>query len=167
MPREGLIFTDESINAFLAGRKLQTRRIIPPTWARCLDLDDLDDRRQAVLCCPYGKVGSPIYAKEAWAENDPPSGYIYRADWPHDYRTTWKTPLFMPKKVARLWFTLVDVRIQPLQEITRDDAIAEGVAGDDPIAAYRLAWSKLHGSASWDQNPYVWALTLKRMTKHP
>ena len=39
----------------------------------------------------------------------------------------WRSPRFMPKSVARLWLRVTDSRAKRLQEISAEDAIAEGL----------------------------------------
>jgi hypothetical protein len=58
--------------------------------------------------------------------------YIYRSD-PifngmdkGDYSWPWTSPLFLPRKAARLFLEVKAVRIERLQEITVEDARAEG-----------------------------------------
>lgn len=104
--------------------------------------------------------------------------------------TTWRSPLFMPRWASRLTLELVEVRVQRLQGISDDDARAEGVEpytpphghispdqrvpgpgfdrcrlGDQP---HRLPfadlWDRINGKrAPWSANPYVWALTFRRL----
>ena len=38
----------------------------------------------------------------------------------------WKQSLFMPKEAARIWLKVTDVRVERLQDMTDDDAEAEG-----------------------------------------
>ena len=143
--------------------------------------------------CPYGLAGDELYVKETWAQtpglvtSDKNGTYHYRAD--HDYRTdsdyNWKSPLFMPKNVARLYLSLTDVAAERLQTISAADAIAEGiepVAGEpggppvyrlyqkkqrgidestpDPVESYRSLWESINGAGSWNNNPWVWVLTV-------
>jgi hypothetical protein len=87
--------------------------------------------------------------------------------------------LFMPKKHARYWIEITDVRVERLQAISQEDARAEGV---DPaphrcpgwtnpllahrdcfICSYKVTWNQIHGPEGnqWDKNPWVWAYTFK------
>jgi hypothetical protein len=83
--------------------------------------------------------------------------------------------MFMPRWASRLMLTVTDVRVQRLQEISEDDAFAEGIryledpppsnlAGfghgdyhtwDEPVGAYRILWEEINGAGSWDANPLV------------
>jgi hypothetical protein len=97
------------------------------------------------------------------------------------YRYGWRSAMFMPRWAARLWFELVDVRVERLQDISEADAKAEGcretLAGPDdgPFAGgiytakcdYMMLWDSLNGKkpgCAWADNPWVWALALKRIT---
>lgn len=44
----------------------------------------------------------------------------------------WTSPRFMPRSASRLTLAVTDVRVQRLQEISRDDALAEGIVRQDP-----------------------------------
>ncbi|AHE56052.1 hypothetical protein [Sphingomonas sanxanigenens] len=89
--------------------------------------------------------------------------------------------MHMPRWASRVTLIVDDVRCQPLQDISREDAIAEGLALASnaieefwrwpephhenlwlsPPAAYRHLWNSLHGADAWDANPWVVALTFR------
>lgn len=99
--------------------------------------------------CPYGLPGDSIWCKEGYALapacNDPDPedqddwSVVYRADadgrpWMSsldenavDVKPPWRSPLFMPRWTSRLTLEIVEVRVQRLQEVSEDDAKAEGV----------------------------------------
>jgi hypothetical protein len=74
------------------------------------------------------------------------------------------------------------VRVERLQDISRDDAVAEGLSrkpyasplakemgcdwgydGDDrhgsPVSAYAALWESINGPSSWNANPWIVAYT--------
>jgi len=81
--------------------------------------------------------------------------------------------IHMPRWASRLTNIVTDVRVQRLQEISEEDALAEGVTKigsrwevDGIVAtplsaadAYRSLWNYINGAGSWDANPWIVALT--------
>lgn len=68
--------------------------------------------------------------------------------------------LHMPREFSRITLTVTDVRVQRLQDISEEDARAEGVdfninGGPNNRAAYCRLWNTLHGAGSWEANPFV------------
>jgi hypothetical protein len=95
--------------------------------------------------------------------------------WDHEneltrYWKSWRSPLFMPRWASRITLELTDVRVQRLKDISADDAMAEGVGAIfapgivNPVPLYAMLWDEINEKrAKWDSNPYVWALTFKRI----
>jgi hypothetical protein len=141
MKERPILFSGEMVRAILAGRKTQTRRVMKPGpppeegvfrygsgW-RYSGVDYDDD--VVVESCPYGVPGDRLWVRETWKENQPPSGWIYRATDessldPRDERP-WQPSIFMPRRASRITLELTEVRVQRLQEISEEDARAEGV----------------------------------------
>jgi len=116
----------------------------------------------------------------------------YRADGEPEWEgaeepTPWRPSIHMPRWASRITLEITEVRVQRLQDISEVDALAEGVeptvvgAGwrryDDPdcevvglipcctpVESYRSLWEHLSGPDSWDANPWVWAISFKRLT---
>lgn len=140
------------VRALLAGTKTQTRRLAKRDVA------------------PYGERGDRLWVKEAFAAVDrngrdfqgrlaEAEEYVFRADRP-DAHLRWRSPLHMPRCASRILVQITDVRSEPLQSISENDALAEGV---DSIAAYEKQWDVLNAPhAPWSENPRVWVVTFAR-----
>jgi hypothetical protein len=102
----------------------------------------------------------------------------------------WRPSIFMPRWASRLLLEIVEVRVQRLHDLTEKDALAEGISevpffpddgyplcvgymvGKDdkrtaldqtPIQTFTKLWTSINGADSWAANPWVWALTFKRI----
>jgi len=86
---------------------------------------------------PYS-IGDRLWCKESWdyvggteyLYQQEPGAVLYRErdqNLSGHLQRKWRTPLFMPRWASRLTLEVTEVRIQRLQEISEEDAIAEGV----------------------------------------
>lgn len=96
----------------------------------------------------------------------------------------WKRPaIFMPRHASRTDLEIVGTRVEQLQDISEEDAQAEGCEmaaettyDDDRLNAecgcfqtssyvhgYRLLWEQINGAGSWDLNPWVWVVEFRRI----
>lgn len=80
--------------------------------------------------------------------------------------------IHMPRWASRITLEVTEVRVERLQDISEDDLAAEGIqelidAGVDhdgtPRDTYRALWESINGEGSWDANPWVWAVSFKRV----
>lgn len=197
-----IIFSAPMVRALLEGRKTQTRRILGKrssprspnifdgTWTDDYVLDP-GNASWRERCVPYAP-GDRLYVREAWQSNGLNWGkkprdmrhglgpVHYAATDAGEWKTywgNWKPSIHMPRWASRLTLTVTDVRVQRLQEISEEEAEAEGCeasgwrptyanpdnAGCEQSTSARDAfcdlWNKLHGHDAWDANPWVVALT--------
>jgi hypothetical protein len=194
-------------------------------WWPCVSMDgeSADDGtgNEVPMNCRYGGAGDRLWVKETFAawyrtsveyplEYEKIAGNLadwaalhgaggiqiaYRAD--RDDDEGWRPSIFMPRWASRITLEVADVRVQQLQEITEEDAIAEGVEpysmtardiADCQISdcspqekelarlmgpgsfshkfTYQMLWDELNAKRGfgWEKNPWVWAITFKRVT---
>jgi hypothetical protein len=142
--------------------------------------------------CPYGQPGDRLWVREAWscsARGDAYTEIKYRADgqsiqygpqyWHESKRLDdigkFRPSIHMPKCFSRITLAVTDVRVQRLQDISEEDAKAEGalrmVLDDDgkfyesDQGTYKCGfaglWSHINGADSWEANPWVWAISFR------
>lgn len=127
--------------------------------------------------CPYGHIGDRLWVKEAFALwTDSPHCVAYKADemhydaiddvfWKDEVDITsiavdgkWKSPLYMPRWASRITLEITDIKVERLQDITEEDAKAEGYSRVDE---YAWAWDALNAKRGyqWESNPWVWVVS--------
>lgn len=189
-----IVFSAPMIRALLDGRKTQTRRVLKPQpyefdgrwWVVDRHSGDchLDMwARGDVGCRPYFP-GDRLWVRETFAFDD--DGHeewpLYRADGatlptlhPNRKPARWRPSIHMPRWASRLTLIVTGVRVQRVQDISEEDAVAEGaerLAMDDDGKFYQHdagthrtgfagLWEHLNGPRGfgWDANPWVVALT--------
>jgi hypothetical protein len=103
---------------------------------------------------------------------------IYRADGESEGRVGWRgkwvPSIHMPRWASRLTLDIESVRVERLQDISEEDALAEGfTTGTEELlggAVARLSardyfqntWQDIYGFASWDANPWVWVVVFRK-----
>ena len=138
--------------------------------------------------CPYGVPGDRLWVRETiWhhARNGRGlpdhdcGGWCYAANGSPE--SGWKriSSIHMPRWASRLTLEITNIRVERVQEISEEDARAEGVLGEsvecdvaaDPpgqiafVTRYRQPymrlWDSINGVGSWVSDPWVWAITFK------
>ena len=176
------------------------------TWARdentgCHKMYQLNENINGILWwnigginglpkCKYGQIGDhlwvretfhPVFSQEPTYNNGMPIEIDYAATYKAGDRLVtpkWKPSIHMPRHASRILLEITDIRIERLNDISENDAIAEGievdeighaVRKDDDIAwgsaksAYAELWERINGECSWSQNPFVWVISFKRI----
>ena len=187
-------------------------------WTTKNDIDALDG---VALKSPY-KVGDILWARETWTygrvvgESDEYGNsefwleqtqkekdekcIFYKADMDDAVREDisfkdvfWKPSIFMPKKYARIFLRVTNVRVERLQDISEEDCLAEGIyefddndcTGDykaytiskpnihygiciddkfnSAYEAFEWLWNSINGKGAWESNPYVFVYTFQRV----
>lgn len=185
-----ILFSSPMVRAILAGRKTQTRRVVeerPRKDGVKMNMELL--KSIGVGCaCRFGAVGDRLWVRETWlplwdsgagfltclfptGRENSPDAYKYRADGeaPTNFGAKWRPSIHMPRDASRITLEITGVRVERLQEISEEDAIAEGCQCSGVPAsltnrgAYAKLWESLHGPGSWDANPWVWVIEFTRL----
>lgn len=171
-----ILFSTEMVRAILDGRKTMTRRVVKSD-AKFIQWQPVVLNGYGGFCDEHGnpvkcryEIGDTLWVRETWqtARYAPPGStklenvYIYKADGGSfgEYEITkWEPSIFMPLEACRLYLRITDIRVERLQDITEEDAIAEGVERNPEAAD----WAVMCGKESWDANPYVWVIKFERI----
>ncbi len=95
--------------------------------------------------------------------------------------------IHMPKSAARIFLEITDIKVERLQDISEEDAKAEGIMRDEmgyrnydkelqkqygdpsvdfphfiePYDSFASLWISINGEQSWNDDPWCWAITFK------
>ena len=149
------------------------------------------DRYTSTIRCPFGEPGDRLWVRETWG---PRAGFyeieicetrtreldvqpcLYRATDEHPTDspgTDWRASIHMPRWASRILLEVTAVRVERIQDITEEDAKAEGVERMAWLTcmSYRTGlaegWSEIYESKGygWDANPWVWVVEFKVVTR--
>lgn len=145
--------------------------------------------------CPYGNPDDHLWVRETWAkiydteegeEEKGPFHFEYKASadfkypggWSDDEGDNpdcakWKPSIHMPRSAARLILEVESVRADRLQEISEEDALAEGFSighslYDSSLPLVRGMFAQLWDSINakrgypWKSNCWVWIIGFRR-----
>lgn len=201
-----ILFNTEMVRAILDGRKSCTRQICKDANEYAvpdMDFYNADKRTYAVhnfanrehseqlstaeRTCPICP-GDILYVRETWGYPialNSNEQYVFRADevaesgFKNDSHI-WHPSINMPKEAARIWLKVTNVRVERLQEISAESALAEGAdkyihtnGGLDEnmtITSFIGIWNSTIKKSDidrygWDANPYVWIIEFERCEK--
>jgi hypothetical protein len=200
-----ILFSAPLVRAILADTKSVTRRPVKPgvmdvpVDPGAMASTREEYARDMLSRCPFGVPGDRLWCRETFApfgcrthNGDLPyetaselhctcrSGAWYRADvlpGDDDSTTRWTPSIHMPRWASRILLEVTNVRVERLQDITEDDAKAEGVTptnghpvrgsvfGCGPTCreGFAQTWIDIYGPESWAANGFVWRVAFKRI----
>jgi hypothetical protein len=191
----GILFSAPMVRALLDGRKTVTRRAVKGValdWLEEFEPSYVADPENGM--CPYGKPGDRLWVRETWARvgNGDPGYLTFRATYPDclppDLENVpaaeairWKPSIHMFRRDSRILLEITDVRVERLQDISEEQAEAEGAApawldenDDDTVHAaapptYRRGfarlWRDINGAGAWGADPWVWVVAFRQITR--
>lgn len=153
--------------------------------------------------CPYGQPGDRLWVRETWqgplvddfesyladpdkfkkpefceyaADGGPAPEFVTLDD---ELEQRWRPSIHMPRWASRILLEVVSLRVERLADISKDDAMAEGIVlqpdggfgladsthynFSDPTDSYCSLWESINGDGSWLLNPWVWVVEFKRL----
>ena len=188
-----ILFNTEMVRAILDGYKTCTRRIVkdsipddamwgytaftPKGYISCRGVY-ADGYGEGFFKLPY-QSDDILYVRETWGHPislNSNKQYVFRADkiaesgFKNDSHI-WHPSIHMPKEAARIWLKVTDVRVERLQDMTDDDAEAEGcfdytstALGFPDVWDSTIKKSDLD-SYGWNANPWVFVIEFERCEK--
>lgn len=214
MKERPILFSAPMVRAILDGRKTQTRRVVKPqpVWVASpgVPFKTQDADPKGIIRCPCGAPGDRLWVREnGWERPDRTprmlregadtwAPYYFDADGLtesdlDDFRK-WgfkrRPSIHMPRSASRITLEINGVRVERLNEISEEDAKAEGcneahlehteecdhddcalAGGVDDCCGYLVSsrlqfkalWESINGPASWDKNPWVWVIQFKKI----
>lgn len=208
-----ILFSTPMVQAILEGRKTQTRRVIKNISEEATffgieenpELVSIDIEQEEPEIhngtfalfeensskFPYGNIGDILWVRETWNNyNENFYGfpdkeiYLYKANGT-DRTCTWKPSIFMPKDACRIFLEIENIKVERLQEISEEDARAEGIEREwDGIAtwykdylkpnemikryakeSFESLWKFINGKQSWEENQWIWVIEFKKIEK--
>lgn len=197
-----ILFNTEMVKAILEGRKTQTRRIAFPRndlrefdhppythWFRGRAYKSFDSFLKDCQTpkCKY-LPGDILWVRETWSTTDkcglfppwPSNGthYMYKGDSLEQElikEARWFPSIHMPKEAARIFLRVKDVRMERLQDMDEEAAIAEGFADspagtDSPLLRFTELWDKTVKrddlrEFGYHANPWIWVIEFERCEK--
>lgn len=193
MKERPILFSAEMVRAILEGRKTQTRRVVKPKWIPLVEEVVKINGRWVFttlaydLTTPYGEPGDRLWVRESFnhffaGEHHSSCLFLASAGRPelrqgiselYAKRTWpgWKSPIHMPRWASRITLEITDVRVERLNDISEEAAIAEGCFdekehdGSLPSQIYMQLWDSLNEARGygWDTNPWVWVIEFRRV----
>lgn len=192
-----ILFNGEMVRAILDGRKTSTRRSVkdnipndaiwgytgftPKGYISCRGVY-ADRYGEGFYKLPY-QPGDVLYVRETWHKYTKRVskgeschiaefyGYKASAANSEDADEPWKPSIHMPKEAARIWLKVTDVRVERLQDMTDDDAEAEGCFDYTSTAlGFPDIWDSTIKKSDrdrygWTANPWVWVIEFERCEK--
>ncbi len=209
MKEHPILMSGSMVRAILEDRKTHTRRVVrwpshiadkgaQPTSIPYQGQGYQDTRPPSVsdvwaYChCPY-RQGGRLWLRETWRYDDFDSAnVIYRADIPQDALDQargiikWRPSIYMPRWASRIMLEVTEIRVERVQEITEEDALAEGCRstarmiyegmggpvdyeGKFAVDAFAELWDGLNENRGygWEANPWTWVIGFKVVMKEP
>lgn len=182
-----ILFSGPMVSAILDGRKTQTRRVIKPQPLKSSHYGDVEESdkypgewfqweggdRGESFTCPYGNVGDRLWVRERFMAESRNTIHYYADGWGYSDcpDSRWKPSIHMPRWASRITLDVTGVRVQRVQDLSYDDAFAEGIPTPRdgcPIEEFAYLWDSINKKRGfeWELNPWVWVIGFRMADGH-
>lgn len=174
----------------------------PTNWDGDVKMNDWSE----FVKCPYGQPGTKLWVREAFCSVDDTEyggeewvdykatpryaepGVSHPGGWensPDDLEALhWKPSIHMPRWASRITLEIVNVSVERVQDISEEDAMAEGFTGyecgcnrimcescmntgwiEPPQLDFMFTWNDINAKRGygWESNPFVWVVEFKKV----
>lgn len=135
--------------------------------------------------CPYD--ADQLWVRETWHRCPHHDEVIYKADSDELSKKCrahrgWRPSIHMPRNASRVTLGVTGIRVERVQDISEEDAMAEGVNGGctecgelqpcgcknpspDHRDSFIWLWDHINAKRGygWDMNPWVWVVEFRRV----
>lgn len=170
-----ITFNAEMVRAILSGTKTQTRRSLKPQPDTVQHgiVGPLNGAGN-LLVCRKGERGELLWVQEDYCWSgyaSHPDEILYRSgkEYSEEDRgeEPWREAKQMPRWASRITLEITNLRVERIQEISEQDAWAEGCLGfDDDVTGGQTGygefgelWDSIY--KNWKENPWVWVIEFK------
>ncbi|NHC02356.1 hypothetical protein G9F31_00970 [Acinetobacter sp. 187] len=136
--------------------------------------------------CPMGRVGDRLWVRETfcygcideWDAEHPDDRRLFvdqydgrkQASIPKQWclennveidDVIWKPSIHMPRSASRILLKITNIRVERIQDISAEDALAEGITHKTmncPRHEFFQLWNSVHGDMAHELNPWVWVI---------
>lgn len=156
-------------------------------WWAFVDMADPTGTYPTGIKCPYGQVGDKLYIHEPiefvtvgrqtaamrYLDDGPTEGFYTvpipdRVKYPSLGRWKGRT---IPIEWAREFDEITNIRVERVQDISEEDAKAEGVDASQSdqwdnwcYVHFKRLWYQINSKKHpWESNPWVWVVEFKRL----
>ena len=145
-------------------------------YPRCT-VYDRDRDHQFVSDCPNGQPGDRLWVRETHWINTNEHLAAYAADHAgkmpaHMKGIKWRSPVTMPRWASRLTLEITSIKVDRVQNISNNDALAEGIHdlrthenNWDMRDCFKSLWDRFHPERNllWAANPWIWVVEFKKI----
>lgn len=211
MAEKPILFSAPMVRAILDGSKTQTRRVVKGMALDWLENAKFTPNYVALPennMCHLGRIGDRLWVRENFQPlladektwDDMPhvnykTGEGYTVSYPatdgivefvnadDEIKDSVTPSIHMPRWASRITLEITGVRVERLQDISEEDAKAEGCKAIEGCKwhtfeeadagipmhehtardAFGALWESINGEESWAANPWVWVIEFRRV----